>query len=324
MTVSRVVNDDAGVRAATKARVERAIAELAYVPNSAARLLAGSRPRRLAVLYANPSAAFLSEFLLGCVDEARSRDIELMIEQCEPGEAAQPLVERLLKHHADAVLLPPPLCDDDVLMAALHDAGLPVAQVATGRPAAYAQAVMIDDADAAAAITAHLIAQGHRRIGFIVGDLNTRASQLRHDGFLSALRAAGIAEDPALVVAGDFTFRSGLLAAQQLLDLADRPTAIFASNDDMAAAVVSVASRAGLDIPAQLSVCGFDDTPLATSVWPELTTVRQPVSQMAKLATGLLAEARMGSNDDDAPPPTHMRVAYELVVRQSVGPPKHD
>ena len=131
-------------------------------------------------------------------------------------------------------------------------------------------------------MTDHLIGLGHRRIGFIVGSANQTASALRREGYCAALAAAGIAELPELIRQGDFTYRSGLARANALLDLADPPTAIFASNDDMAAAVVAAAHWRHLDVPRDLSVCGFDDTAMATTILPELTTVRQPIAEMAQ------------------------------------------
>ncbi|MDE2596569.1 MAG: LacI family DNA-binding transcriptional regulator [Sphingomonadales bacterium] len=319
MTVSRVVNAEARVTPKTRERVEAAIAELGYVPNLAARSLAGGRQFRIALLYANPSAAYLSEFLVGALAEADACDAQLQVEPCAEGEDAAALAARLARHRIDAVLLPPPLCDDSALIAALTAAGLPMAQVATGIPSPLAHAVTIDDEAAAHAVTARLIAAGHRRIGFIAGNPNQTASALRRAGHQRALAEAGIAADPALMAEGDFTFRSGLTAAATLLAAQPRPTAIFASNDDMAAAAMALAHRQGLDVPATLSICGFDDTALATATWPELTTVRQPVSDMARRATRLLVEALAQDSKDGHP--RHERLAFTLIERESDGPP---
>lgn len=318
MTVSRVTNAAAGVLPETRRKVDEAIAALGYVPNVAARALAGARQFRVAMLHSNPSAAYLSEFLVGSLAGAAANDAQLIIEHWDGSEGAEALARRLDSHRIDAVVLPPPLCEDASLLAALAGHGLPTAQVATGSPATASHAVSIDDIGAAEAVTRHLIRLGHRRIGFIGGDPNQSASALRQEGYESALAEAGLPRDPALIAAGDFTYRSGLAAAETLLSLPERPTAVFASNDDMAAAVVAVAHRRGLDVPRDLSVSGFDDTAMATTIWPELTTVRQPISGMAREAVALLAKALDGGAHGIV---EHRRLPFELVVRGSTATP---
>ncbi|MFM5931284.1 MAG: LacI family DNA-binding transcriptional regulator [Novosphingobium sp.] len=315
MTVSRVVNDGASVSEHTRTRVQQAIDALGYVPNRAAQALAGGRQCKIALLHSNPSAAYLSEFLVGSLDQAARGEVQLVVEHCGEEPTAL-LVERLQTHHVDGVLLPPPLCDDRDLLQALHAAGLPLARIATGQPGAGAIAVTIDDEAAAHAMTRHLIAQGHTRIGFIEGNPNQSASALRRAGFERALRETGLVADPALIAAGDFSYRSGLSAAERLLTQTLRPTAVFAANDDMAAACVAVAHRLSLDVPRDLSVCGFDDSAMATTIWPELTTIRQPIATMAQIATEMLGAAVRGKGAAKG----HHRLDFELVRRDSDGP----
>ncbi|HSI17147.1 MAG TPA: LacI family DNA-binding transcriptional regulator [Sphingomonas sp.] len=320
MTVSRVINAEPNVLPTTRAKVRAAIAALRYVPNPAARSLAGGQQCRIALLHANPSAAYLSEFLMGSLAQASVIDAQLVVEHYDPTDDAEALVHRLAGHRVDAVLLPPPLCDDDALLAALDAAGLPMAQIATGRPVAFAHAVTIDDEAAAHAMTTHLIGLGHRRIGFIAGAADQTASAARRAGYERALMGAGLVAEPGLVAQGDFTYRSGLAAAEALLALASRPTAIFASNDDMAAAAVAIAHRHHLDVPGDLSVCGFDDTAMSRSVWPEITTIHQPVAEMARRATALLTETvrgRTASRDT----PIHVQLDFELLSRASDASP---
>jgi LacI family transcriptional regulator len=320
MTVSRVINGASSVRPETRESVQAAIDALGYVPNLAARTLAGGRQSRIAMLHSNPSAAYLSEFLVGSLAGAAESDAELIIEHWDGAEGADLVAERLVAHRIDAVVLPPPLCDDATLLQALARHSIPTAQVATGAPSGEAIAVTIDDAAAARAITAHLLALGHRRVGFVGGDPNQTASARRQAGYEQALHEAQIAFDPALVVQGDFTYRSGLAAAESLLALAQRPSAIFASNDDMAAAAVAVAHRHRLDVPGHVSVCGFDDTAMATTIWPELTTVRQPIAQMARAAVALLGKGGAKTLADAR----HRQLPFELIVRGSSGPPAAD
>lgn len=317
MTVSRVINGDAKVRTAARERVEKAVAELGYVPNPAARSLAGGRQCRIALLHSNPSAAFLSAFLMGSLEEASNSDAQVIVERRGEGESASDLVSRLAAHRIDAVLLPPPLCDDAALLDALRKAGKPFVQVATGSPAAEAMSVTIDDEAAAHAMAARLIDQGHSRIGFITGNENQTASALRLSGYRRALREAGLPDADELIAAGDFTYRSGLIGAEALLSASQRPTAVFASNDDMAAAVIAVAHRRGLDVPRDLSVCGFDDTAIATTIWPELTTIHQPIGEMARMGTRLLVSSVHALLAGDRDSPTSKQLPYRLVARGS-------
>jgi LacI family transcriptional regulator len=314
MTVSRVVNAEPRVLPATRDKVQAAIAALGYVPNPAARNLAGRRPCRIALIHANPSAAYLSEFLVGSLAGAAEADAELVVERWQPGESPQALARKLEDHRLDGVVLPPPLCDDLVLARTLTDAGLPIALVATGQPRDGLRSVTIDDEAGAYAIASHLVALGHTRIGIIIGDPNQTASALREAGYRRALEEAGIAADPALRARGDFSYRSGLEAANVLLAAPTRPTAIFASNDDMAAAAIAAAHRHGLDVPRDLSVCGFDDSAMARTIWPEITTIHQPIADMARRAlAGLAQDIRQSPTS----PPLHEQLPFELVRRQS-------
>jgi LacI family transcriptional regulator len=321
MTVSRVVNDESNVTTDTRDKVNAAIKALGYVPHPAARSLASGQQCRIALLHSNPSAAYMSELLVGSLAEAAACDVELTVEPFTADEAAEVLVARLSGHRIDAVLLPPPLCENPALLAALQSAGIPMAQIANGKPSPFAQAVTIDDKNAAYAMTKRLVGMGHRRIGFIIGDANQTASALRRAGHEHALAEAGIVIDPALFAQGDFTYRSGLAAAEDLLSREPRPTAIFASNDDMAAAAIAVAHRLGFDVPRDVSVCGFDDTAMATTIWPELTTVRQPIAAMARHAVQLLVEAVRGDKTACEVAARHEQLDFLLVARASDGPP---
>jgi LacI family transcriptional regulator len=322
MTVSRVVNLDRAVLPATRERVEAAIAQLGYVPNRAARSLAGGRQCRIALVYSNPSGGYLSELLLGSLAQANASDTQLGIELWEEGDTAAQLVERLKEHHVDGVVVPSPLCENVALTDALHAAAIRIVQISPGMPRPFAFGVTIDDVDAARTITAHLLALGHRRIGFIAGNPAQSQSGQRQAGYEQALLEAGVALAPELLAPADFSYRSGLDAAERLLACSPRPTAIFASNDDMAAAAVAAAHRHGLDVPADISICGFDDTPMASNIWPELTTIRQPIADMARLAVRMLSEAVRGTGSGEASVGKLAQLPFELVRRASDAAPK--
>ena len=319
MTVSRVVNDEKNVRDATREAVLEAVRELNYVPNLAARKLASAEHVRIGVIYSNPSAAYLSEFLVGVLDESAGKGAELLLVKCEGGdpEAERVAVRRLIESSVTGVVLPPPLSESETVREALKEAGVATVGVATGRFRDDLSCVRVDDRAAAEDMTRYLLGLGHRRIGFIKGHPNQTASAERLSGFRAALRDAPDAK--AEVVQGYFTFPSGLEAAERLLDAPERPTAIFASNDDMAAAVVSVAHRRGLDVPRDLTVVGFDDTAISTTLWPALTTVRQPVSAMAAAAIDLLLRETRAARDGEAITATDLIVPHALIERQSSG-----
>lgn len=322
MTVSRVINGEAKVRETTREAVNAAIATLHYAPNRAARSLAGGGQMRIGLLYSNPSSAYLSEFLVGSLEQASRSDVQLVVEKCDIGDHEIEVAEHMIRSGVDGVILPPPLCDSRGVLDVLIAAGVPSVVVATGSPPADTAAVTIDDFEAARAMTRHLIGLGHARVGFIIGNPNQTASRQRHEGYLAALADAGLAEDPALIVGGLFTYRSGLDAAEQLLDAKDPPSAIFASNDDMAAASVAVAHRRGLDVPGDLTVCGFDDSALATTIWPELTTIHQPIADMSRAAVDLLVSAIVHRRGGGKDANRHVVLDYTLVRRQSDAAPR--
>lgn len=325
MTVSRVINNRTTVRPSTREKVEHSIRALNYAPSVAARTLAGGEEMRIGLLYSNPSSSYLSEFLVGGLDQASRYNVHLLVEQFEDGRSVDELVRHLQRGRLNGIILPPPLCDSPEMLEALQVAGIPSVSVATGYSPKGGAIVSIDDFHAGSEMTRHLIALGHVRIGFIKGNPNQQASERRYEGYLAALEEAGLELEPALVAQGFFTYRSGLDAAEQILDLKDPPTAIFASNDDMAAATVAVAHRRGLDVPGDLTVCGFDDTLLATTIWPELTTIRQPISDMSRKAVDMIVRHLRnegGKEADLSGHTTHVVLDYALIRRQSDAAPR--
>jgi len=322
MTVSRVMNGKGLVRETTRRKVAEAVAALHYTPNQEARNLAGSKPVRVGFLYSNPSAAYLSEFLVGLLTQSGLNNVQLFVEKCEAGEQEVEHARRLIENGLDGIILPPPLCDSDAILGAIAAAGIPAVAVGRGVPDPRIGGVGIDNYQAAYHMTRHLLALGHQRIGFVAGHPNQTASARRLEGYRAALAERNADRGDELVVQGMFTYRSGLDAAEQLLALAERPTAIFASNDDMAAAAVAVAHRLGLDVPGDLTVTGFDDTALATTIWPELTTVRQPTAEMARAAVQALVRQVRALREGETGAPEHVDMAFELVRRQSDAAPR--
>ena len=312
-TVSRVLNGEPNVRGPTRERVLEAAGRLGYRANHHARSLRAGQSRLIGVFYADLSRNYLSELQIGALERANADGFSIVFEALKqgPGGALLPRGDADL---AGAVLVPP-LTEDPSFMARLSEAGTPFVRLSHTDASGETGRVSLDDAAAAAAMADYLIGLGHRRIGFIAGPDNHPQARLREAGFRQSLSAHGLVPDEALIVSGSFDFESGLAAARALLTQPAPPTAIFASNDDMAAAVLASAYRSGIRIPDELSVAGFDDTPLATTVSPSLTTIYQPGREMASLAVGMLLE-RHGEAED-----RHVVMPFRLVVRESTAPP---
>jgi len=323
MTVSRVINHGKNVRESTRDAVLEAIERLNYSPNTAARSLAAGQAMHIGLLYANPSAAYLAQFLIGALHAARSAGVHLVIESCESEDADEQaeVTRRFATSDVEGVILPPPLSESGPIMAELDDLCIPIVTVAKGAPEEDDLNVRIDDHAAALEMTRYLLDLGHRNIGFIKGHPNHIASHDRYRGFCDALTEVGLDATAAPAEQGYFSYRSGLTAGERLLLRDDRPTAIFASNDDMAAATVSVAHRMGLIVPEDVSIVGFDDTALATSVWPELTTVKQPIAAMAEAALELMISDLRSHKAGTSRKFTERVLSHAMIIRESSGPP---
>jgi LacI family transcriptional regulator len=323
MTVSRVINQGRNVRESTRAAVLNAVERLNYSPNTAARSLAAGEATHVGLLYANPSAGYLSQFLIGALHAARSAGVHLVIESCESEDADEQaeVTRRFATSDVEGVILPPPLSESQPILVELEAAEIPAVTVALGSPREDGLNVRIDDHAAAVEMTRYLLDLGHRNIGFIKGHPNIVASHDRYRGFCDAVAEAGLDPEKAPVEQGYFSYRSGLTAGERLLARSTRPTAIFASNDDMAAATVSVAHRLGLNVPDDLSIVGFDDTALATSVWPELTTVKQPIAAMAEAAVELLIADLRGRRAGGHRNFAQRVLSHAMIIRESSGPP---
>ncbi len=321
MTVSRVINAEGNVRDSTREQVLAAIARLNYSPNQAARSLAGGEQTRMALLFDNPSASYLSEFLMGALEEAGRRDVQLVVQSCDSNTAARQVMRNLSLGGIQGFILPSPLCDDPEVLALVAELDAIAIAVGPAKAAGSQGAVLIDDFQAAYDMTRHIIGLGHQRIAFIIGDPGHVAADRRLNGYLAAMRDARLEVDERLVEQGQFTYRSGMEAAERLLSVDPRPTAIFASNDDMAAAAVAVAHRRHLDVPADITVCGFDDTEMARSIWPELTTIRQPIREMTAWAVSALARMLRARRQGEGIRPEQETLPYTLVRRESDAAP---
>ncbi|MBP2157900.1 MULTISPECIES: LacI family DNA-binding transcriptional regulator [Asticcacaulis] len=321
MTVSRVISRKVNVREPLRSKVLASIEALNYSVNEAARSTrAGQAKVTLGILYSNPSAGYLNQILLGALEETSRGGGQLLLESCDGLQSQKKAMERLIQKGVDGIILPPPLCDSAPTVHMLKREGIPVLALATAAPLEDVSAVRIDDFEAAAAMTRYLIELGHKRIGFIKGDPQHTPTLQRLRGFQAAMAEAGLDIEESLIAPGMYTYQSGLTAAEQLLNLPDRPTAIFASNDEMAAAVISLCHGMKIKIPYDLSVCGFDDTPLATTIWPQITTIHQPLAEMGQAAVATIADKIREIREGKTLRPRQLVMKYTLQERASTGP----
>jgi LacI family transcriptional regulator len=323
-TVSRVINKGPNVRPAIAERVNAAIEKLGYVPSLAARRMGGKRSFLLLALNdrdrtiegwrSGDGTDWVDQMLLGGMLECAKHGYRMIFELVDThsSNVERELTSALGAIHPDGVILTPPHGDNPIIRKLLGTRGIPFARIgSTGAGPGFA--IAMDDTAAAAAATNHLIQLGHRRIGFITGSDEYALSADRLEGYRTAIRNAGLGSDASLVSNGDFTFESGAAATRRLIALPEPPTAIVASSGQMSLAALDVAKTEGLDVPRDLSIVSFDDTPTVKFSTPSLTAIRQPISQMTARAAQLLISANRGEVKTDE---TEI-LPFEFIVRGS-------
>ena len=318
-TVSRVLNDDRAVKDKTRERVLHAMSQLSYKPHSQTwPLRPGRSNTSIGMLYTDPASGYQSRFhhamLMASMEAGNYLAIELF--EMEEPDCLDKLDRFFANSSIQAMVLLPPLCDYGPLKSLLKERNIDAVLISPMTPDTIFPSVSLDDRQAARDVIDYLLSHGHRNIAHIAGHPDHAAAFLRRQGYYEAYAAAGLPRPSAdLVREGEFTFKTAITAAEDLLKLADPPTAIFAANDEMAAAASSVAHRMGIRIPEDLSIIGFDDAPIALAIWPALTTVRQPYLDMAKKAVAIL-----NAKEDRAPANAVVErhiMAHDLVVRDS-------
>ncbi len=314
-TVSRVMNGEKYVSKDKKEAVLKVAAELNYRPSLQARGLAGTRSFMIGLFVDDPSGDYVSKVQRGILKKCDEAGCYLVVDVLEKRDSDAKLKKVLNSINFDGVILPPPICDDVVILAALKERGVPTVRIGPDTDIEDMGRVEIDDFQAAYDITEYLISQGHKQIGFIKGDPNHGCSHDRERGYIRALQSHGIAIRNDLIAPGLFSFPSGLAAAEQLLSQGGAPTAIFASNDEMAAGVVAAAQKKAIRVPEELSIAGFDDDYVVSMVSPRITTIRQPIEEMAAKAFDMLLEAQGNGGVVAATPVIY---PYDLCVRDSV------
>ncbi len=325
-TVSRVINRHPNVKAEVRERVRHVIATLGYVPDLSARRMGGGRSflimavndraRTIENWQAGRGNDWVDQMLYGGMTECERLGYHLVFElvETETLEASRQLLTAITSLRPDGVILTPPHCDNPSLVALLKEQRIPCARVGHSEGGDIVD-VYMDEESAAFDATAHLVAHGHSQIAFIAGAPNYGSSALRVNGFKRALRIAGLPESAGLVGAGDFHFDTTVNVMDEMLRSPQRPTAVIADSDEMAFATLHCANSHGLQVPDELSVISFEDTPGVRFSVPPLTAIRQPTAAMIAKACECLIEIAGG-----APKCGHYKVPYELVLRSSTGP----
>jgi LacI family transcriptional regulator len=319
-TVSRVINNVKTVKPQVRERVMRAIQKLDYHPNPSARGLGGKRSYLLGLVYDTSCGYYATSVLAGAIEHSRAANYQIVMQPCDYNarSLAEDVVRSLRQSHADGVILTPPLSDITAVTESIEALGIPFVKIAPGKHTDNYRSVCTNDQESSARMTEQLAQMGHQRIGFIIGNPDHAAVMDRYRGYLQGLEVCGLKLEKSLVVQGYNSHASGVQSARKLLNVPapKRPTAIFASNDEMAAGALTVAHSMGLGVPEDISIVGFDDAPLASQVWPALTTIRQPIEAMAAEATQLLLNTLSGEPAVDC---EHV-LPSTLTFRQSTGP----
>ena len=295
-TVSRVINQSPYVKHKTRDRVQSIIKDLRFVPNPQARALALGKSFLVGLVYDNPNPQYVVSLQRGILDAFEGTDFQLVLRPCDRNEPSYlARIETFIKQHKPfGLILPPSVSEDTAITAVMRDQNVDYVRIASVELDNPAHSIRTADFEGGAQAARHLTALGHRLVAHIHGPQTFRSTHERRRGFEYGLAEAGLRLSPEMTVEGAYTFDSGVSAAAALLGAATRPTAIFAGNDEMATGAYVALRKAGLSLPEDISVIGFDDTPIAGRLWPALTTVRLPIREMGKAAAQLLIDVSHG------------------------------
>lgn len=315
-TVSRVINRSPLVHEETREKVEALMREHGYVPDPMARGLAFRKSFLIGMVYDNPNAQYIVHMLDGALDGLRGSGYELVVHPCDSKnpDYIEGVRQFAVQQRLHGVILPSRVSEDQALIDMLREIDCRYVRLAAIKLDDAQSMITTNDREGAVEVAKYLESLGHRHIGLITGPNRYLSARERGGGFLETLAKRGVKVAGKYVVEGGYTFESGVSCAEQLLALKPRPTAIFALNDEMATGVYKAAYRLGLRIPDDLSVVGFDDSPLASRVWPSLSTVRLPIRDMGLRAAAMLLQA-------PAVPATAVAFTPYLVTRESCQPP---
>ena len=315
-TVSRVINNEANVAEETKKRVLLSVDKLGFRPNKSAQSLRSKRSFIIALLYDNPNKSYLADIQSGIFKACKLTGYNLVVQECDykSPELNDTILEFVEDLKIDGLILTPPLSDMDDFLQDLDKHQIDYAVIAPSTKKTESLYVSSNDYEAAYKLTLEIIKYGHKDIGFIKGHPKHSASNLRFNGFIDAIKIHGFDVNDAWIKQGNFSFKSGFDAGVEIFHSDRIPTAIFASNDSMAAGIMKSAHMKGLKIPDDVSLAGFDDSPIADEIWPALTTVKQPVEKMAHHAAKILMAKFNGLEEANQ----SKEFKSELIIRESL------
>lgn len=315
-TVSRVINKEKNVSEKTKEIVIKSIQKLGFKPNKSAQSLRSKRSHMIALLYNNPNKDYLADIQGGILRLCKETGYNLVLQECDYTNVnlGLEITEFIDDFSIDGLIVTPPLSDMNEFLEHLNQTQTEYSIIAPSNTRKVKSYVSSNDYEASYAMTNKIINKGHLNIGFIKGHHKHSASHLRFNGFTEALKDRGMSLNSEWIKEGNFSFDSGFSAGLELLKSHNKPSVIFASNDYMAAGVMKAAQMNGINIPLDLSLVGFDDSPLAAQLWPSLTTIRQPVEEMAYHAARLL----LGNIDGLSEEMDSKEFISELILRESL------
>jgi DNA-binding LacI/PurR family transcriptional regulator len=289
-TVSRVINDSSQVAAETRRRVLDVIEDLGYQPSAVARGLASRRTRTLGLIAQDFTDYYFTQVIVGAEAEARRHGYYFILGSTERNPDDEPEYLRLLtEREVDGILFARPSTEGDAQHVRwLIDRHTPLVTTSYSIPGQALMVVDIDNVDGGRQAGEYLIEAGHEDIAMIAGPAHWKSVQSRTQGFIRALEAAGLQHNPTRTERGDWSYESGYWAIRRLMEKDPRVTAIFAHNDRMAIGAMRALREAGREIPADVALVGYDDTPSAAYAYPPLTTIHQPMQDVGRLAAQLL------------------------------------
>lgn len=317
-TVSRVVNNEPHVTEQTREKVLDAIEALGYAPNISARRLVQRKSYMICILL-HEAGFYQSVVLSKIMEMGYEHDYDILTQTYFPShsKSRNKLMQLITEHRIDGLVTTPPCDMDDFLAGLLKKSDIPLVQITPFNRATDAAYVSGDDYQGAFLMAEHLVSLGHRRIAFLSGPRNQRTSLDRLFGYRAALEMHQIPQDEELILDSEFNFDGGYTAAKIIMGMKDRPTAIFAGSDEAALGALYALQEMQIDVPQEVSICGFDDLAYSKHTWPGLTTVHHPVDEIVERATGLLLEILSG----ETPAKKQVVLPSQLVIRGSTGEP---
>lgn len=314
-TVSRVLNHEPYVKEGTRKKVEDAIHQLGFVASISARRLASGQSFTIGLIFHNASWHYIEHVQKGVMETAQQNGYSTLLHPCDITDKnhARGIMNLVQQKNVDGFIFTPPSDNAKELIQELQNIHFPFVRLTPMDRESPLPYVSATDKQGAFDMTMYLSQLGHKRVGYIIGPQEQKAAHDRFEGYQDALRDAGIPFDQSIVFQGDDHFEAGYAAAVKMASRQAPPTAIFCNNDEMAAGAVSAIFEAGLNVPEDISVAGFDNIPLSRQIWPPLTTVEQPIFEIAEKATKHL----IALIHDEEVECIHCYIPTKLIIRKS-------